>query len=401
MNNAPLTLILIAAFGLIVVLSLGVFFAVKPRTKSARFFYYGLPPGQSSSPPPDATTAATLKALQNALPPAPVSTGNSYPGLKSLNYNVENGQLRKSVDPYQKPPPPVSPVRSPDIHTDDAAPPLIRFHSLPRETTSTPILTPAPIVKEEQFWSAENRMPYSKVVGLGFHSGSLFVPSHDAGKISLLSTPDLKPQRELSCPKCRIYDVAALPTGELIVAQGKRRKLSKLSVSEDRLVKEIHLEYATKGVAVSPATGHIYLLTRAHDRVHVYDSDLENAGVVYLPNDNRDDCNFLTVDSRNRLIVSCESEVFLMDASNAEFLSSIHAPNGTSYSMGIALDSHDNIYLAQRGRALVDVFSPNGKLLRSIGRPQETLWSDIALGTTHLYAVDYIGAKILAMPLQS
>lgn len=55
MNNAPLTLILIAAIGLIVVLSLGVFFAVKPGSGAsrhkARLLYYGYPPNDTQRPP--------------------------------------------------------------------------------------------------------------------------------------------------------------------------------------------------------------------------------------------------------------------------------------------------------------------------------------------------------------
>lgn len=41
----------------------------------------------------------------------------------------------------------------------------------------------------------------------------------------------------------------------------------------------------------------------------VYNSDLDEVGLIFIPNDNQDDCNFLAVDPSNRLVVSCESEV--------------------------------------------------------------------------------------------
>ena len=40
-----------------------------------------------------------------------------------------------------------------------------------------------------------------------------------------------------------------------------------------------------------------------------------------------------------------------MEGESGEYLGTIPAPPDTSYSMGVAVDSEDNIYLAQRGRS--------------------------------------------------
>lgn len=90
-----------------------------------------------------------------------------------------------------------------------------------------------------------------KVVGLGYRSGLLYVPSHRSGNISVLETPSLRQIDEISCASCRIYDVDIMSNGDLVVAQGARKKLTKISRESKKIVKEITLPYSTKGLAVS------------------------------------------------------------------------------------------------------------------------------------------------------
>ena len=71
-------------------------------------------------------------------------------------------------------------------------------------------------------------------------SRGLLVASHDGGSVAVLRTPSLRLAEELPCPDCRIYDVAVLPDQHIVVAQGKRRKLSKLR-PEGGIVKEVSL----------------------------------------------------------------------------------------------------------------------------------------------------------------
>lgn len=437
MNNAPLTLILIAAIGLVVVLSLGVFFAVKPQTRATRYFYYEHPPSDEEvSKAPKAsdktkTASAHIPATTESLPS---STSNPTreeqkkhfedPGQKAVNYARVNekrsksdvGKLRKADYSRQRGrdgSPPILTPRQPlrtsalipshqqvdEDSTSSPSPPLPPSALSPSSTENWKSEEEGSEGDNKKYWSLERRMPYGKVVGLAYYEGRLIAPSHDAGKISILGTPELREEGELDCPECRIYDAAVLPGGEIILAQGKRRKLSKLS-AEGRSLKELHLNYATKGLATS-RSGLIYVLARSHDRIQVYDSELEELHLIYLPNDSHDDCNFLAVDSRDRLIVSCETEVFIMEAKNGEYLATITAPPDVSYSMGVDVDSQDNIYLAQRGRSLVDVFSPEGTKIRSLGSPDTTLWSDLVVaddGT--VYVVDYISAVVKAIPPQ-
>ena len=49
----------------------------------------------------------------------------------------------------------------------------------------------------------------------------------------------------------------------------------------------------------------------------------------------------------------------MMEGESGEYLGTIPAPPDTSYSMGVAVDADDNIYLAQRGRLEHEILAKN------------------------------------------
>uniref|UniRef100_A0A914XS59 Adipocyte plasma membrane-associated protein n=1 Tax=Plectus sambesii TaxID=2011161 RepID=A0A914XS59_9BILA len=242
---------------------------------------------------------------------------------------------------------------------------------------------------------------YGKVVGLAHRDGLLYVGAHRAGKISILSTPDLKSVDEFPCKDCRIYDMDIMKDGSLVVAQGMGQKLTKIDMATKEISKEVSLDYETKGIAVSPEDV-IFVMTRSHDKIYQYDSNLKEIGVIPFPNEAQDDCNFMEV-ARDayELYLSCQSAIVIVDYEGKQLqrLTPPKGPHG-SYSVGMTQDDQANILAVRRGRAQIDIYRPDGTFISRLGRRMDTLWSDLVVADGYAYVVDYLSATVKALKLK-
>lgn len=230
---------------------------------------------------------------------------------------------------------------------------------------------------------------YGKIVGLAYHDNRLYVPSYQSGNISVLSTPDLKLESEFRCPNCHIYDIGVTSNGDMVVAQGKSQKLTKIDKT-GKIVKEAKLDYSTKGMAVSQYD-EIFVLPKSHENVYVYDTKLNELGVIPLPKAGPADCNFIDYRS-DALYLSCETALYAIDV-QGKLLKTMKPSKGT-YAVGVAVDEQNLVLVGLRGTMAMDVFDKDGKYKETIGETQDSLWSDIVVGNGHVYIVDYITATI-------
>jgi len=114
----------------------------------------------------------------------------------------------------------------------------------------------------------------------------------------------------------------------------------------------------------------------------------------------------LTTDSRGRLIVSDAeaNAVHVLDGERSfRIAGGPHRVLGKP--AGVALDTEDNIYVADAVRGLVEVYTPQGQFVRYIGRiDDESLFempTDIAIDREkgRLYVVDFLRDRLFVMDL--
>ncbi len=166
-----------------------------------------------------------------------------------------------------------------------------------------------------------------KVVGLAYSNKQLFVASHQNGKIVVLSTPDLREVRTIECKECQIYDIAILSTGELIVAQGARKRITKLNPITGEVTAETQTTYSTKGVTIGD-NDEIFVLSRSHDTVYKYNSQLTELAQIKFENEQQD-CNFIIV-RPNIVYLGCEDVVRVIDFTGST-LAKLQPPRDTHF----------------------------------------------------------------------
>lgn len=230
---------------------------------------------------------------------------------------------------------------------------------------------------------------YGKIVGLAYRNNRLYVPSYQSGNISVLSTPDLKLEAEFRCPNCHIYDVSVTTNGDIIVAEGKSEKIAKID-KNGKFIKDIKVDYSTKGIAVSQYD-EIFVLPKSHENIYVYDTKLNELGVIPLPKTGPTDCNFIDY-HEDSLYISCETALYSVDV-QGKLLKTLKPSKGT-YAVGVAVDEQGLVLVGLRGTMAMDVFDKSGKYKETVGEAQDSLWSDIVAGGGYVYVVDYITATI-------
>ncbi len=143
----------------------------------------------------------------------------------------------------------------------------------------------------------------------------------------------------------------------------------------------------------------IYVLSRGHDSIHSYDNNLNPLSTITFDNPKKEDCNFIST-SANRLYVSCQTQVFVLNKENGAKITSLKATRGPTagYNVGVTVDEDLNRIIAvRRGRSQVDVFDgQNFEFRETLGNNIRTLWSDIVVSGQYLYVVDYLSATVKA-----
>ncbi|KRZ97841.1 hypothetical protein T08_12753 [Trichinella sp. T8] len=234
---------------------------------------------------------------------------------------------------------------------------------------------------------------FGKASGMTLRNHILAVCSYTFGQIVLLEPETLKKLTVLNCDGCTLFDLDIMSNGDLVSVDAKHEKVIKMRSTGERLA-ERHVHGATRGVSVC-MDDRIYVLVEGGPYIHLLDSFLNNLGTIsfYKNQPSKLDCRYLLC-IENLLHISCDDAVYLLDVQNGN-VTAIQPTENSVYGLGIGVDASDNVFVAKRGSSSVDVFTKDGQFLKTLNADQQFLWSDMTVAKNHIYAIDYINAKIV------
>ncbi|KAL1241073.1 Tripartite motif-containing protein [Trichinella spiralis] len=234
---------------------------------------------------------------------------------------------------------------------------------------------------------------FGKASGMTLRNHILAVCSYTFGQIVLLEPETLKKLTVLNCDGCTLFDLDIMSNGDIVSVDAKHEKVIKMRSTGERLA-ERHVHGATRGVSVC-MDDRIYVLVEGGPYIHLLDSFLNNLGTIsfYKNQPSKLDCRYLLC-IENLLHISCDDAVYLLDVQNGN-VTAIQPTENSVYGLGIGVDASDNVFAAKRGSSSVDVFTKDGQFLKTLNADQQFLWSDMTVAKNHIYAIDYINAKIV------
>ncbi|KFD60939.1 hypothetical protein M514_12226 [Trichuris suis] len=232
---------------------------------------------------------------------------------------------------------------------------------------------------------------YGKMVGLSLRNHVLAVASYSYGTVGLIEPDSMHMLAELVCEGCNLFDLDIMPSGDVVAVDSKREKVIKLRTNGQRIA-ERHVHGANKGISVC-GNGRIYTLSDVTGSVRILDQYLNHVGKITVPSMDKHQCKY--VHCRQDIIyISCNSAIFVVDI-KAERAFTINAPTSGAYGTGISNDDTGRIYVARRGTGSMDVYHNDGRYEKTLSASQQILWSDIAIEDENVYAIDYIGSKVV------
>uniref|UniRef100_A0A5S6QSX2 SMP-30/Gluconolactonase/LRE-like region domain-containing protein n=1 Tax=Trichuris muris TaxID=70415 RepID=A0A5S6QSX2_TRIMR len=232
---------------------------------------------------------------------------------------------------------------------------------------------------------------YGKIVGLALRNHILAVASYSYGTVGLIEPDSMHMLAELECEGCNLFDLDIMRSGDVVAVDSKHEKVIKMRTNGER-VAERHVHGANKGISVC-GNGKIYTLSDVTGSVRILDEYLNHIGKITVPSMDKHQCKYVHC-LQDVLFISCNSALFVVNIS-AERAFTINAPTPGVYGLGISSDATGRIYVAKRGTSSLDVYHSDGRYEKTLSASQQFLWSDVAVSSQNVYAIDYIGSKIV------